>query len=185
MAVRDVLIVVDAQRIVQSYGRNDAGRTGEYVPLGQGGEGQGFVYMFATYSDARGEGSSELDIGANAGDTIRWRMASISEGNNYSCFMTHFVFTGPANYSEFITEPQQKYETIKTLQIDKKAPMLRGVVPIERDDFYWEATMIKPGRLVYHTKFLVFCSDGGGTTTGGGGGNNDPYGGYQWDPFID
>jgi nematocidal protein AidA len=207
MAIIDVLIVVDVQRIMHDCEPNDAGRTGTYVPLGNRGEGQGYVYMVTTWYHAQGEATSELDVFAQANDTIRWRMTSISQDNNYSCFMTGFVFTSP-NPTTYVTPPKPMFDTIKALQIDKSVASLNAVIPVSKDDFYWESTVLKPGPVTYHTKFLVFCQNqggggggnndptggggnndptgggGNGKPTGGGGGGGNPYGGYQWDPFI-
>ncbi|MFD1971620.1 AidA/PixA family protein [Trinickia caryophylli] len=177
-----MLIVVDALNIVRNFPRNNGGRgQNPYVSLGEASS-LNYLYMLAPRVDViSDEGDAGIDIRAKAGDIIRWRMTTMSEGTGFSCFMTHFVFTSDPYNS--LTPPEQKYRTVTTLQIDKNAPMLKGVAPITRDDFYWESTVKNAGRVVYHGEFLLFAPsddcDGGGT-----GGTGDPYGGFQWDPAV-
>lgn len=69
------------------------------------------------------------------------------------------------------------------------------------DDIFWESTVLQPGPVTYHTKFVLYAGGGGGGGSnhtgsdgggGGGGGCNHTgsdggcgdCGGYQWDPFI-
>lgn len=54
------------------------------------------------------------------------------------------------------------------------------------DDIFWESTVLNPGPVTYHTKFVLYAGGGGGggsNHTGSDGGCGD-CGGYQWDPFI-
>jgi hypothetical protein len=193
MAIIDVLIVVDAPRIISDYGRNDGASTGKYVMIGPNDEGQGYVYMVTTWKDAQGEGTSNLHVFAQKGDIIRWRMTSMSMSSRFQCFLTHFVIN---NGGSFITAPQAKHQKVNSSHIDPNSPGLNVVVPSQIDDFFWESTVLAQQHVTYHTQFCICgdeCGGGGGggesESEGGGGGGGScsgggNCGGYQWDPFI-
>lgn len=179
MAIIDVAILVDAPRILQTIKPNNAAATGNYVQLP--GDGQWYVYMFATWNDVRNLGLSELDVFANVGDTIRWRMATFSLNRTYQAFIKGFVFKDPKQ--DGISTPVMKQETVQVPQMDATgAVVLKSV-----DDVYWESTVQKSSPVTYHANFILCgcdCSGGGG---GGGGGDtvcNNNCGGYTYDPFI-
>jgi nematocidal protein AidA len=181
MAIIDVVIVVDAPRILRDYGTNNAAQTGmNYVPLGQQGEGRYYLYMIATWFDVQNQAESELDVFANAGDKIRWRMTSLSLDRTYQCFIKEFVINRGANY---ITQPAPKHESVTVPQIDTSVAALNTTKPKQIDDVYWETTVLQPGPVTYHTNFIV---TGPGCDAGGGGGNggNGNCGGYTYDPYI-
>jgi hypothetical protein len=181
MAIIDVLIVVDAARVLQDHGHNTGARTGNYVLLKN--TGTGYIFMLTEYADVKSaEGISELNMRAKKGDIIRWRMTSMTMGNTYQCFITHFVVNqGPKN----ITPPEAKHEKISIPVTDPDHP--DRVILSNSGDFYWESTVLTNGPVTYHTKFCI-CGDSGGGGGGGGGGdcNDNPSdcGGFQWDPFI-
>lgn len=185
MAVIDVLTVVDAGRILKVLGRNNFAQTGQYKQLPD--EGRWWVYMFATWYDVKGESYSELDVFAQAGDTIRWRMTTTSAGTGYQAFIQDVPVTRGEQY---ITKPQMKYEIIKAPQLDTTVlppgrPMIQKV-----EDSYWEVNVLRPGPVTYHLNFTL-CGLGPGGGGGGGDGDGDSdcncsdnYGGYTYDPFI-
>jgi hypothetical protein len=183
MAIIDVLIVVDAPRVLQDHGTNKGASTGNYVPLKN--DGKGYVYMVTTWMDAQGEGTSELDVFAKKGDLIRWRMTSMSGGSQYQCFITHFLIN---NGAQNISAPQAKYARVNVPVLDPKSPKLNNVIPSQADDFYWESTVLNStAPVTYHIEFCI-CGDGcpsgggggsdcGGGGSGGGGGGSDCGGG--------
>lgn len=183
MAIIDVAILVDAPRILRDIGSNNAGVTGNYVQLPN--EGQWYLYMFATWYHARNESYSELDVFADVGDTIRWRMATFSMNRSYHAFIKGFVFKDPTQ--DRISTPVMKQETVQVPYMDAT-----GAVALKSaDDVYWETTVQKSGPVTYHTNFILCgcdCSGGGGGGGGGGGNdtvcNNNNCGGYTYDPFI-
>ncbi|AEX52531.1 inclusion body protein [Rahnella aquatilis CIP 78.65 = ATCC 33071] len=181
MEIVDVLIAVDAPRIIRDFHKNDVAKTGQYQSLG---EAHGYIYMIATWYHARDEADSELDVFAKQGDKIRWRMTTLSMGGNYQGVITGFVIN---NGAVNITPPVLGRETIITPQLDAVS---NRVILTSKEDVFWESTVLKTGKVTYHTKFQLYVGGGGGGgggcegSNGGGGGGNDPCGGYHWDPFI-
>lgn len=182
MATIDLLIVVDANRVVQDHGKNNGQQSGHYVQLKQ--DGQGYVFMLGPWENDQprdghgGEGSDDPDISVKKGDTIRWRITSLSMGHLFQCFITHFSVNVGAQY---ITPPKPKHEVVSTPQIDSSAPDLNRTICRQLDDFYWESTVLETGHASYYIAFAI-CGDGCG------GGCDcaccNCCGGYQWDPWI-
>ncbi|MBN3144974.1 AidA/PixA family protein [Pectobacterium brasiliense] len=209
MEIVDVLIAVDAPRIIRDFHTNDAANTGQYQSLG---EAHGYIYMIATWYHAQDEADSELDVFAKQGDKIRWRMATLSIGANYQAVIMDFVINKGAGN---ITPPTPKKEIITIPQLD---PTSKKIILTTTEDVFWESTVLSTGKVTYHTKFQLYVGGGGGgngggcgsnggggggngggcgSNGGGGGGNGggcgnnggsgggcDPCGGYHWDPFI-
>ncbi|KAE8754032.1 AidA/PixA family protein [Paraburkholderia sediminicola] len=197
----DVAILVDAPRIIYHYGSNKAKdnlKFSDYTQLGTKGMGVGYVYMATTWWDAQGEGGSELDVFGTKGNTIRWRMQTLSMGGRadgsldatapvaYQAFIRGFVIS---QGETCITAPVQKTETVDSWGGDEDGKVIRKKVV----DVYWEAEVVQPGAVIYHTPFNIFCNcpgcsdngDGGDDNgTGGGGGGGNGCGGYQHDPWI-
>ncbi|HTI17180.1 MAG TPA: AidA/PixA family protein [Trinickia sp.] len=196
-SIIDVAIMVDAPRIMFDYGPNKAQDRKTFSDFFNLGKGVGYVYMAATWWDSQNEGDSELDVFGVKGNTIRWRMQTLSMGGRadasldsaaapvaFQAVIRGFVFQG-TQWSEFITKPTRKVETVKTWGFDADGNVVRQNIT----DVYWESQVITPGPVTYHTPFNIFCdspncSDGsdGSDDSGGGGGNG--CGGYQHDPYI-
>lgn len=177
MAVIDVLTVIDAVRVLKDAGPNDYEKTGKFYPLPH--DGIGYVYMIVTFADAKQDAVTELDLFANAGDTIRWRMTTASEGANYQCIIKS-VHVG--NGADCIATPQMKHEIIKVPQVDTTTPDLDKLILQKTEDVYWETKVLKPGSVTYHFNF-VLCSSGGD----GDGSDCDctnQHGGHKYDPYI-
>lgn len=196
MEIIDILIVVDAIRILNDHGKNNAAHTGEYVNLKN--DGHNYIYMLGTWYHIQDQADSELDIFAKPGDKIRWRMTTLSMGEKYQGIIKEFVITGGKNN---ITPPRPAHKTIITPRIDTNELSLDKAVFSMADDIFWESTVLQPGPVTYHTKFVLYAGGGGGggsnhtgSDSGGGGGGGCNHtgsdggcgdcGGYQWDPFI-
>lgn len=188
MAILDVLIVVDAPRIIKDHGKNDFAKsdtdTSRYVQLKN--DGKYYVYMIGTWYAVQNQGESELDVFARPGDQIRWRMTSISMGGAYQCVIKEFVFNNGAGN---LTPPALMSKKILTPELDPNARPLGKIMHTEVDDVFWESTVLNTGPVTYHTKFAIFAGGGGLSGGGGGGGcggdgGDGNCGGYQYDPFI-
>lgn len=204
-SIIDVVVLVDAPRILYHYGPNKAKDDvtfSDYQQLGPNGEGVGYVYMVTTWWDAKGEGGSELSVFGKVGNKIHWRMRTLSMGGQadglsaagkpvaYQAAIRQFVINHGA---EYISTPVKKTDTIDSWNFDPNGNLVHQKV----NDVYWEAEVLKaaaPGdQVVYHMPFHVLCNcpecndngkGGDDNGTGGGGGGGDPCGGYTHDPFI-
>lgn len=179
MEIIDILIVVDAIRILNDHGKNNAAHTGEYVNLKN--DGHNYIYMLGTWYHIQDQADSELDIFAKPGDKIRWRMTTLSMGEKYQGIIKEFVITGGKNN---ITPPRPAHKTIITPRIDTNELSLDKAVFSMADDIFWESTVLQPGPVTYHTKFVLYAGGGGGSNHTGSDGGCGDCGGYQWDPFI-
>lgn len=192
MEIIDILIVVDAIRILNDHGKNNAAHTGEYINLKN--DGHNYIYMLGTWYHIQDQADSELDIFAKPGDKIRWRMTTLSMGEKYQGIIKDFVITGGKNN---ITLPRPAHKKITIPRVDTNELSLNKAVFSMADDIFWESTVLNPGPVTYHTKFVLYAGGGGGSNHtgsdgGGGGGCNNTgsdggygdCGGYQWDPFI-
>jgi len=205
-SIIDVVVLVDAPRILYHYGPNKAKddvKFSDYQQLGQNGEGVGYVYMATTWWDARGEGGSELNVFGKVGNKIHWRMRTLSMGGQadgmsapgkpakpvaYQVAIKQFVIN---NGAEYISTPVKKTDTIDSWNFDQNGNLVRQKI----NDVYWESEVTKaaaPGdEVVYHMPFHILCSDcsdngdgGGDNGSGGGGGGGNNCGGYTHDPII-
>lgn len=157
MEIIDILIVVDAIRILNDHGKNNAAHTGEYVNLKN--DGHNYIYMLGTWYHIQDQADSELDIFAKPGDKIRWRMTTLSMGEKYQGIIKEFVITGGKNN---ITLPRPAHKTIITPRIDTNELSLDKAVFSMADDIFWESTVLQPGPVTYHTKFVLYAGGGGG-----------------------
>lgn len=202
----DVVVLVDAPRILYHYGPNKAADNvtfKDYQQIGPKGEGVGYIYMATTWFDAQGEGGSELKIFGVPGNKIRWRARTLSMGGladasisaddvpvAFQVFIRGFVINSGQQY---ITPPTQKVEVVDSWGFDATGKRVRQQLV----DVYWESEVVaaapRDGEVVYHMPFNILCThsncndnndggDDGGDGGGGGGGNG--CGGYTHDPFI-
>jgi hypothetical protein len=180
MAIIDVLMVVDADRVMHDHGSNTGASTGDYVPLkdgkGNGIKGSGYVFMLTEMKDAKNaEASVILNIAAKKDDIIRWRMTSMSMGNPYQCFIKEIVVDKDI---QNITEPTAKHEKIRIPVLDPNSPGLNQVILSNAGDSYWESTVLIAKPVRYHARFRI-CEGGSS-----GGGTASDCGWFQWDALI-
>lgn len=162
MSVIDITIVADPSAIIRD---NPVASTSIAVPLKSYGRGYVFdvtywndvncgTYGNGVYHDGQdnNEGGYAMDIKANVGDTIRWRMISMSLGFEYQCFIQSFLFSFGSN---IMSAPTRKVEAVPFVSQDAS-----GVITAKQiNDYYWESTISATGQAGYNVNLSIFDSN--------------------------
>jgi hypothetical protein len=164
MADLNVLVAFDAETIVERYpgaSRNPDAPTQVDHSL---------IYMTARHDHVVGTPGAELNLRAEPGDSIRWRETTLSFGSLYKALLYRFVSS------------DREHALIRTPGIevvDHVYPMPKEgsegspeFVTQRYQDHYWQATVKRAGRVVYHFYFQILDR------------HQQLKGYFQWDPFI-
>lgn len=162
MSVIDITIVADPEAIIRD---NPVASTSTVVPLKNFGRGYVFdvtywndvncgTYGNGVYRDGQdnNEGGYAMDINANVGDTIRWRMTSLPLGFEYQCFIQSFAFSFGSN---ILSAPSRKVEVVPFVCQDEN-----GVIKSNQiNDYYLESTVSAKGQAGYNVILSIFDSN--------------------------
>jgi len=156
----DVLLVIDAETIVESYPPGTAvNPTSIDQPL---------IFMMVKTADAVfGQASKELKIKARTLDEVRWRETSLSLNSAYFGLI----------YGFFAIKGQGVFSTPEPLLAEVKTPLPNPADPIHPttqtvQNYFWSATILNSGEATYAFNFMILDRD------------NAVQGYYFWDPFI-
>jgi hypothetical protein len=181
MATIDILIVIDANSIVQDVNKGSLGSGSAIAPqqLGAWGQSDAYIYMIADGAYVvSNQGKSELSIQCNVNDTIRWTITNPSAGLYYNCMLYGFTSSVNGGIGTYITAPvvnttaatSYYNNPLSVTTPDPTAYMLSA----------WSSTALAEtsslgnnGALQYNCQFQVIDT-GSGTVVG--------Y--FEWDPFI-
>lgn len=166
----DIQIVIDTMNLMVHY------QNPSKDPKNPTGIGHNYAYMIAAEDFVKsGQASGDLSISADVGDTIRWRMVSLSGNTSYS-----------ANLDDI-----QRYKD-DTITSDVEGKLIEPQTPVpgttpgdislppsytstEQFDFYLTADIVKSGTENYKVFFAVMQYHSGSLTT---------LGYFVWDPTL-
>ena len=158
-----VLIAVDAETINATLGGNAEPNNPVQVTDSK------LIWMVTRQADAvTGNAGNELNIKAETEDVIRWRETSLSLNSDYVTLLYAFVQT--SGDATLISPPMPLLAKVKVPLPNPAAPLQPGSQEIE--SYFWETTVLNPGSVTYHFKFMIVGRDG------------SVAGYYWWDPFI-
>ncbi|WP_456442558.1 inclusion body family protein [Psychroserpens sp.] len=158
----DVLIAIDAETILQTYGTNNTPNAPVQVTA------TNLIYMITKQKDAlSGNAGNELQIAAQTMDVIRWRETSLSMDAAYTGILYEFEATAGG---DLISPPIPLVAEVQVPLPDPSNPTVPKTQKIE--SYFWNSTVLKPGDVTYHFKFIV-CDRTGAIQ-----------GYFWWDPFI-
>ncbi|SFO12799.1 inclusion body family protein [Xenorhabdus japonica] len=175
--VIDILVAVDAQSIMEQYGRIS---TNINAPTYLGCRSDDIHMLARPKYVISGQGGSELKIDAKNGDVIRWRGATLSKDAEYSAALLKIVPLS-RRASEFFTAPVVKpiHSYVPVLKSDDTIvnPDLLDVDLQSTVNYHWE-TMVKsmPPPHSASTEFYTFIV--------GIYSNGNFRGFVYWDPAI-
>ena len=139
----DVLIAVDCESIISTYGENDAPNNPpmmEYESLYMVIRGDNSLnYNKSPYLYLKA--SAENDLSATS---IRWRVHSLSMGFGYEAFLTNFVLYAG---KDVVSQPQPRVLQTKSFFPDKSNQ--GQLISQEVGDKFWESTVLQPGYIAY------------------------------------
>lgn len=161
----DILMIADAEGILNKYGQQDsmlapsAGPGSQEQPITVDGR---FVFFVTKAANAYAyNGSWQLDVSVGTeseqgADVIRWRSESIDKGHKFACPITGFDFS-PLNTGKIETPSVRHYSTtyITTDPSDPSKPMVQQGI-----DRCWESRAIKDGNVGYNVKFMIVDQQG-------------------------
>lgn len=158
-----VLIAVDCETVIATLGTNSDSNNPVQV------QDSSLIWMITKQGDAvSGNAGNELTIKAETEDVIRWRETSLSLESDYVTLLYEFVNT--SGDGDLISPPVPLLAKVKVPLPNPSAPLQPGMQEIE--SYFWQCTVLNPGSVTYHFKFMIVGRDG--TVAG--------Y--YWWDPFI-
>ncbi len=162
-SIIQVLVAIDAESIVGTLGTNTDPKQPVQVTNAN------LIWMITRQGNAvSGNAGSELNLSADTDDIIRWRESTLSLNSDYSALLYEFDATdGP---SGLISPPMPLLTTVEAPLPDPNAPLLPTRQQVK--NYFWQTTVLNPGSMTYHFKFMVIGRDGAVA------------GYYWWDPFI-
>ena len=163
MSIIDITVVADPNAIVRDH---TISSNATVIPLNNAGKGYVFsvtywndvnhgTYWGPGYNDGQdeNEGGFGLDIKAEIKDTIHWRMASLTGGFEYQCFLQAIV---PVGGTAVMASGGTKSEVVSCAVQDAQG----NVIAKQINDYYWESTITAKGTEAYHVQFSIFDSNG-------------------------
>jgi nematocidal protein AidA len=157
----DVLVVVDAETIIESYGKNTDPSNPTQVTAG-------LIYMITKQADVvSGNAGNELNFKARTLDVIRWRETTLSLSAAYDAILYGFV---AAAGGDLISPPLPLLADVRTPLPNPADPTHPGAQTIK--SYFWTSTVLAAGSVTYHFNFMIVDRDG------------VVQGYYWWDPFI-
>lgn len=185
----DILVAIDTDTLLYMDGKDIGGKSyslanstpdspiqiGSFYDDNKKGLDTKVIYMIAPYGNViSSEGIAELNIHVNNGDVIRWRSTALSKGLDHAVLLYqyskssgdgiigHGEKSGP-DASPVYTSP------LPIINFDNPAstPTKQNV-----ENFYWQGTAQKPGKLTYSWDFMIVDS------------SNKIIGYCTWDPYI-
>lgn len=158
----DVLVAVDAETIINKFGKNTDPNNPTQITDPK------LIFMITKSADAvSGNAGNELKIAAKTLDVIRWRETSLSLNAVYSALLYKFVATSGGN---LISPPFPLLAKDQTPLPDPSNPTVPKTQTIET--YFWNCTVLEPGEVTYHFSFMIVDRSG----------NIQGY--YWWDPYI-
>ena len=91
----NVLIVIDAETIIENYGKNSDPDRPTAIP-----DSSDLIYMTARQDHIVGSPGSELTVKASPDDIIRWRETTLSLNSKYTSVLYKFDASSGARYTQ-------------------------------------------------------------------------------------
>lgn len=174
MATINVLIAVDGAKLSEQVkdGKIKAGSASSPTNLGSYGGSDVFLSMIAPNSviDNNTQGSSELQIKANGGDSVEWAITTFD--NNFD--QTPFLYTGHFNPSNAINTPLSYASGQAYAYLGTGNPASTKPTKFINQVNTVTGTILKIGVKIQYTLSFVLVDNSTGKTIG--------Y--FMWDPFI-
>jgi hypothetical protein len=158
----DVLIAIDADTILKTYGPNIDSAHPVQV------SNAGLIFMLTKQANAlSGEAGTELNLSAQTMDVIRWRETTMSLNSAYTGILYAFVPTAGGN---LISTPTPLEADVTEPLPDPSNPAVPKTQTVK--SYFWNSTVLAAGQVTYHFQFLI-CDRNGAVQ-----------GYYWWDPYI-
>jgi hypothetical protein len=158
----NVLIVIDAETIIERYGKNSDPDRPTLIP-----DSSNLIYMTARQDHIIGSPGSELTVKASPDDIIRWRETTLSLNSRYTSILYRFDASSGA---DLIDPPEAKSVVVNEPLPNSHHPLNPTTQKV--NSFYWQCTVLEPGSVTYHFSFMILDHSG------------EKLGYYYWDPFI-
>jgi hypothetical protein len=166
----DVIINIDTDNLMKAYPKPSTN------PSAPTAVGHNFAYMIAPTAYVKsGQATGDLSISADVGDTIRWRMNSMSGNTSYSADLMNLLrFSG----TQVTSKVEGKLSEPNT-PVPEGAPGTVLLPPTyvctPQNDFYLSADVVTSGTENYNVSFAVLYYHAGSLNT---------LGYFVWDPTI-
>jgi hypothetical protein len=172
MANINVLTVVDTEAVLQDYPTESNPNPSTHIQLRNAGKGyvfsltewkatdeeQGGDYLRkAVIRQDQEEGGYALNIKANLGDSIQWRMISLNSKMRCQAYLTHLV---PAGGWHCIKPPVHTAHPVSSVEIVSSQTATEELVVVSTYDFSWDTTVEAAGSDAYNIMFAIVDSTG-------------------------
>ena len=165
----NILTIIDAERVLQDHPHslsqpvelknNGKGYTYMLTEWADTDQYQGLYYFYKVDEQDQEQGGYTLNVVADPGDILRWRLIALTSPLNYQCYLYNLY--GLGGWLD-ITPPQPKSIPVTCAIIDPSARTSNSIIPVKKNDFWWESTVTKPHghRQAYNLIFSIADSDG-------------------------
>lgn len=177
MSTINILIAVDEENLIQQINGFDShgnpkvvGSEASPINLGSWSTSDQFIFMIAKANYViNQQAKSELKISAHSGDTVIWRMVTLSLGDSYDAILYDYVF----NPTGYMNKPQMFESTLTGYQPKDVNKPAGELISVDIPDCKVSSNVSKPHQEIqYYLKFRLVDRDG------------NTIGWYTWDPFI-
>ena len=173
MSLIDILVTTDGEKIAQqvSDGSLDPGSQANPTNLGSYTTSDVYIAMITQNNnvDNNTQGQSELQVKANAGDTIRWTMQTFGSNVDY----TAYLYDGNFNPSENIS-PLVYMNMHTSVYLPPSTSPTADPVLLHNYIYAAQGTVIEYGDQIQYTLSFALVDNQTGENIG--------Y--FSWDPFI-
>ncbi len=168
-SIIDVLVVFDVDSILEKYPTPSKDPQSP-TQISDVQDYKGLIHMLVKQSRAiDGMSGGELRFSAKTNDIVRWREETFSDNINSDVDVQLYGFSVTQG-DGLIDKPQLKNVEVKKIVGNTNDPLSPTYQTIT--DSYWQTTVLKPGDVTYHWRFLITDD------------KNEKLGYFEWDPYI-
>lgn len=166
----DIIINVDTENLMKSIPNPSKD------PARPTGIGHNFAYMVAPTAYVKsGQATGDLSISTDVGDTLRWRMNSLSGNTSYSADLMNLQRFGGTQVTSVVEGKLSEPQTPVPEASPGTVLLPPTYITKQQEDFYLTADVVTSGTENYNVSFAVLYYHSGSLNT---------LGYFVWDPTI-
>lgn len=172
MATIDILVAVDGATLAQQVKDGSLSAGSQSSPTNLGAYSQSNVYITMTAQSAtvgnNTQGSSELTVNANSGDTLRWTIQTFDGNMDYTAYLYNGSFNPPKPISPLVYLPISATCYLPSTSVPTAPP-----ASVTNTTYATQGTITQSGQTIQYTLSFTLVNSQGAIV-----------GYFSWDPFI-
>ncbi len=173
MATINILTAVDGATLAQQVQDGSLSAGSQSNPTNLGSYSQSNVYITMTAQSAtvgnNTQGSSELQVNANSGDTLRWTIQTFDSNMDYTAYLYNGAFNPPTPISQLVYLPISATCYLPSTSLSTAPP-----AAVTNTTYATQGTITQSGQKIQYTLSFALVNNQSGAIVG--------Y--FSWDPFI-